>query len=238
MLVKEGEYPLSPFWKPFITCAGYLFALEVGDTICFLPKEHHYLLKETEEEVASGPKKRKRAGDEAEVDVKPPAAKKVHLTEQQKKQEEEDMKLALSLQPRECTLCLENIDVDFLQSLQCGCVISIISTISSSSSFDYPKTATKKTNENFRHEFCRDCLVEYFKVNIESRELPLTCPELDCRKQVSDNGILKFSKYFLIFHRSPTPNSAGVIPKIRKFYIDRFDRKEFEGLQLLSNPEL
>lgn len=110
---------------PFLLVTGYLFALEVGDTICFLPKEHHYVLKETEEDVAPEAKKRKH-GDEAEVDVKPPAAKKPHLTEQQKKQEEEDMKLALSLQPRECTLCLENIDVDFLQSLQCGCVISMI----------------------------------------------------------------------------------------------------------------
>jgi len=70
--------------------------------------------------------------------------------------EEIDRKLALSLQPRECTLCLDEIEIDFFQALDCG------------------------------HEFCRDCLEQYFVTAISSKKFPLVCPDQRCKKEVND----------------------------------------------------
>lgn len=154
---------------------GSEFTLQAGDIVCFLPEDHHFTLtgdkflvapgagtnsskkrkRESEKPSESDPPKKKGKGEESP----PPAKKKKAVsTEEQKRQEEEDLKLAMSLQPRECTLCLESIDVDFLQVLGCG------------------------------HEFCRDCLATYFQTNIEDKSFPLTCPSVDCRKDVTDSG--------------------------------------------------
>jgi ariadne-1 len=57
-------------------------------------------------------------------------------------QEEEDHQLALSLQPSECSICLEELDADFLHTLHC------------------------------QHKFCRDCLGEHLSTGIKERRTP------------------------------------------------------------------
>jgi len=52
------------------------------------------------------------------------------------------------------------VDVDFIQSLSC------------------------------QHEFCRNCLEEYFKNALKSRELPFVCPAMNCKKEVIDSDLL------------------------------------------------
>jgi len=74
--------------------------------------------------------------------------------------EEPDLKLALSLKPRECSLCLEEVDVDFMQSLSCS------------------------------HEFCRTCLQEYLQNALKSRELPFVCPAIDCKKEIVEADLV------------------------------------------------
>ncbi|KAH3759847.1 IBR domain protein [Pelomyxa schiedti] len=70
--------------------------------------------------------------------------------------ESADYKLALSLQPKQCPLCLEDVDIDEIHTLSCS------------------------------HTYCRACLCEYFKERIMSKNLPIVCPNPDCKQEISE----------------------------------------------------
>src|SRR5690606_23165254 len=79
-----------------------------------------------------------------------------------------------------------------------------------------------------KHEFCGDCLKKYYTEKIESRNFPILCPDLKCKKEVQladlknvldSNMIKKFEDYSLqkltekesdIFSCCPTPDCGYV----------------------------
>jgi hypothetical protein len=50
------------------------------------------------------------------------------------------------LQPKECTICLDELEPDFFHELNC------------------------------KHSFCRDCLKDHLTTKINDRETPINCP--------------------------------------------------------------
>lgn len=103
------------------------------------------------------PPKRKReetvGGDTAIIiDERSPVTttKKTKLT-----QEEQDYELAQLLQPRECTICLEEQDLDFFHTL-----------------------------ETCQHIFCRDCLADHLATQISASCLTVNCPEVGCPSEI------------------------------------------------------
>ncbi len=80
------------------------------------------------------------------------------VVEEQKQPQElqdPDYLLALSLQPRECTICLEERDADFFHTLpQC------------------------------QHSFCRDCLGEHLGTLINDRGAAVLCPHVNCGAEI------------------------------------------------------
>jgi hypothetical protein len=73
--------------------------------------------------------------------------------------EKADHELALKYQPKECTLCLEELDFEFFQSLTCG------------------------------HEFCRECLNGYLTLKISEKAIPIPCPYNGCPSNVSESDL-------------------------------------------------
>ena len=69
-------------------------------------------------------------------------------------QQERDYRLAVSLQPRECTICLEELDADFFHTLQC------------------------------EHSFCRDCLGGLLSTKMADPNKPIECPQVGCHRQI------------------------------------------------------
>jgi len=55
-----------------------------------------------------------------------------------------------------CSLCLDDIKIDFIQNLSCG------------------------------DEFCRECLTQFFDERINSKSFPILCPNLPCRKEIPE----------------------------------------------------
>jgi len=74
--------------------------------------------------------------------------------ELEKKYAEMDEKLAKSFQPKTCAICLDDVDIDFLMILG-----------------------------SCNHNYCRDCIANYFVTELKEKRLPLLCPE--CRTEVS-----------------------------------------------------
>lgn len=66
-----------------------------------------------------------------------------------------DYQIALSFQPRQCPMCLDDVEVDF---------ISVLSQCS--------------------HEYCRDCLIHYVTDKITSKSFPINCPLPECKKEI------------------------------------------------------
>jgi len=58
--------------------------------------------------------------------------------------------------PKKCTLCLENVEVYLMVTLTCG------------------------------DQFCKECLSQYFEIMITSKSIPILCPSLNCRKEISE----------------------------------------------------
>jgi hypothetical protein len=108
--------------------------------------------------------------------------------------EKADRELALKYQPKECSLCLEELDFEFFQSLMCG------------------------------HEFCRECLNGYLTMKISEKAIPIPCPFNGCTTNVSESDLRlliepklmeKYEKFMLSnfietnandFSCCPTPN--------------------------------
>jgi hypothetical protein len=108
--------------------------------------------------------------------------------------EKADRELALKFQPKECSLCLEELDFEFFQSLLCG------------------------------HEFCRECLSDYLNLKISEKAIPIPCPFNGCTANVSESDLHlliepklmeKYEKFMLSnfietnandFSCCPTPN--------------------------------
>ncbi|KAH3758651.1 IBR domain protein [Pelomyxa schiedti] len=72
---------------------------------------------------------------------------------------DDDYKLALSLQPQNCPLCLDDVDVDEMHTLSCG------------------------------HSYCRQCLARYFQELINSKQLPISCPDPSCKREILEKDI-------------------------------------------------
>lgn len=62
----------------------------------------------------------------------------------------------MSPRPKQCAMCLDDVEMEKRHALH-GC----------------------------KHEFCQECLVALFHNNIDNCQLPITCPEPDCRREVS-----------------------------------------------------
>lgn len=75
-------------------------------------------------------------------------------TKRLKSQEETDRELALSLQPRQCTICLEEMEADFFHTLAC------------------------------HHCFCRDCLASHLKTKLSEGGRSIQCPAVGCQEKI------------------------------------------------------
>jgi len=114
------------------------------------------------------------------------------------KQEELDLKFAMKLQPKKCLLCLEDVDIDFMHCLQC------------------------------EHQFCRECLQGYFKSKITSKNFPILCPSLDCKKEIQaqdmdvildEHMLQKYQEYSLASVVERNPKSFSCCPTVNCSYM-------------------
>jgi len=80
------------------------------------------------------------------------------IVEKKLRQEKLDYDLAVTLQPRECTICLEERDADFFHTLS-----------------------------SCQHSFCRDCLGEHLTTKLGERGVDGAapqCPQVDCKAEI------------------------------------------------------
>jgi hypothetical protein len=82
--------------------------------------------------------------------------------ENKEKEEEENYKKALQYESKLCSICCLEKDYEYFGKLKCS------------------------------HEFCKKCLKEYFQNMIDSEQLPILCPSIDCKKIIFENDLVKY----------------------------------------------
>jgi len=66
-----------------------------------------------------------------------------------------DRMLALKLQPKQCPVCLDDMDIDFIHVLKCS------------------------------HEACRDCIKTHITNFINEKSFPILCPMYKCKQEIT-----------------------------------------------------
>eukprot|EP01125_Pyxidicula_operculata_P012128 TRINITY_DN397_c2_g1_i7.p1 TRINITY_DN397_c2_g1~~TRINITY_DN397_c2_g1_i7.p1 ORF type:complete len:558 (+),score=140.50 TRINITY_DN397_c2_g1_i7:117-1790(+) len=104
--------------------------------------------------------------------------------EERMKQELADREFAEKFLPKECSICMESYDIDFMQQLM-----------------------------TCSHEYCRDCLKIYYESEINEKRLPIKCPkcktdvtDLDLQLILEPKLIEKYEKFSLEAVLEKNPN--------------------------------